>query len=360
MILEAKSDPNQQLGALRGGCQANMDIDLRRAIRAPRSKIALANAADGVALGINDKSQTATIATEIERKFTSLPASARNDAGLLSVVDTVCRGDFLPGYKRGPSSYLKRNLTTLSAVSDYYSTVVHGAALARIISSEDLDRVFGSLVTTTLATAGIPAGSLAERRLMDRSAEARARRLVMLDDAQVLGNVVLWLTRRPLLDAVIDGAIAAGVNRAVAATDALGLVLPRFDFSTPALNHRYMLHVPGSVVARKAAFRPTFVEAGGYPRFKARPASKTPTPGWGLTLDLDNLAGGGGLADGLEEITLEPLTVTDFRAGETLELEYLGALPATRGEQAGVDCDETVAKLLMNGRSCVAALREVR
>ena len=72
-------------------------------------------------------------------------------------------------------------------------------------------------------------------------------------------------------------------------------------------------------------------------------------------MDLETLANGFGLADGVDEVTTWPLFASEFEPYETVELEYIGALSRPRGEQVGVDCDEAVADLLLAGMSVAQA-----
>jgi hypothetical protein len=161
------------------------------------------------------------------------------------------------------------------------------------------------------------------------------------------------------MDQTIAQADAANASRAEYVTDQLGLVFPSFNKTAPAMNQRYVLHIPFAVVARKPVFRPTVIEAGGYTRFKARVIGAA-TPGWGKTLDLAKLAASVALHDGLDEITTWPLTLSDFQSSEYLELEYLGAIGRPRGQASGVDCDQTVASLLMGNRTTASAMRSLR
>lgn len=335
-----------------------MQSRLRKAARSPSGRIALANAADGDALGLHPGRVLRKVADDVAIAFQKLPSSAQDGDGLCGAIRDVCRGPARGGARRG-SRYLCSNPSSLAGSLGDFSTVVLGADLVRLIDSGDLRTLLGRSLVTRLASAGIDAGSLAERRLMDRSPSGRARRAVRLAPGSSLGNPIVWITRRELVDRIVAAAARSGVNVAQAVTDRLGLSFPPFDPMNNAMNQRFVLHLPAAVVMRKRAFRPTAVEAAAYTRFKVRPLRPAPPPvGWGRTLHLGKLAAGFGLADGIDEITVESMSRSDFGTSERIELEYLGAVPGPRGVTSGRDCDATVASLLARGRS-VATLMDV-
>lgn len=337
-----------------------MKSRFRKAARSFAGKIALANAADGHALGLHPGKALRDVADDVAIAFQRLPVSAQNDDGLCGAIRDVCRGPAIGGARRG-SSHLCSNPTSLAGSFTGFSTVVLGADLARLIDPSDLRTLFGSLLVTRLASGGIDPGSLAERRLMDRSPSGRARRQVRLAAGASLGNPIVWMTKRESVDRIVAAAARSGVNVARAVTDRLGLSFPPFDPINNAMNQRFVLHLPAAVVMRKRAFRPTAVEAAAYIRFKVRSIKPAPPPaGWGRTLHLGKLAAGFGLADGLDEITFDAMSLGDFSASERIELEYLGTLPGPRGVTPGRDCDATVATLMANGRSVAALMGAFR
>lgn len=333
---------------------------LRAAARSALSRICLANALEPSVIALHDRTELVPIIDDVARRFDGYGAAEQDDAGLMRAIDETCRGDFLPLYQRGPSPYLGKASKPLATLTEGLSTVVRGDAVGRLIDAVDLDALLAPLLITGRSSCVVPLGGDAEDALKDRSPPARAKRRVRLSGGQLLGNPVLWATRTALIDAVIDDADVHALNRAEAATDALGLIMPPFSPSTLASNQRWVFHLPATLVQRLVGFRPTAVEAGGYPRFKARPMSVVPPAGWGVTMDLGKLASGAGLCDGQPELTLWPITTADFAAGERIELEFLGAITQSRGETKGFDCDDTVADILSDGRSAAKMLRAVR
>jgi hypothetical protein len=335
-----------------------MQRSLRRAIRAPIGRIALSNAADGAVLGLHKGGALRAVADEVASHFGGLDATDQDAEGLRRTVEDTCRGVAGKAGLRKGSRHLRANPCPLTDDPARFSTVVTGPTFASLIEPADLRRVLGRLSVTRLASGGITPGSYSETRLMDRTTAARAWRRVSLARDARLGNPLLWITRTDLFDVAVEEAITSGDSRARVVTDRLGLIFPPFHPTNNAMNQRFALHLPSSVVARKQAYRPTTVEAAGYARFKVRPvASPYPPAGWGRALDLSAIAAGRGLADGLDEITVDAISASDFQTDELIEVEYLGTLAGPRGVTAGVDCDETVASLMSNGRT-VADLME--
>lgn len=333
---------------------------LRAAARSALSRICLANALEPSVIALHDRTELRPILDDVARRFSALPLADQDDDGLMRAIDETCRGEFLPLYRRGPSPFLGKAPSSLASLGDGLTTIIHGGAVGRLIDRSDLDALLGPLLVTSLSSCTIPPRSAAEAALKDRSAAARASRQVRLASGQLLGNPVLWATRTALIDTLIDHADRSAANRAEAVTDALGLLFPKFSPTEFASNQRWALHIPATTIRRLTGFRPTFVESGGYPRFKAKPLSIPPPIGWGATMDLGKLASGAGMWDGLPELTLWPISAADFLTGERVELEFLGAINQSRGETKGFDCDDTVADLLSGGRSASLLLKATR
>lgn len=336
-----------------------MERGLRKAARSAQGRIALANAADGMTLSLHDPNKVRTVGEAIALRFEKLAPPDKTEAGLCTAIDEACRGEWGPHYRRKPSPFLGGNAATLDPATSSYSTVVNGSVLTKIFRRSDIHRLFGGLLVARPASGGIAAGHRAAHSLLDRSPAARAKRRLRLDASAHLGNGVLWMTRTELIEQLVDEAERSGGNRAELVTDRLGMIDPTLKAAGSALNQRFALHIPASVVHRAAAFRPTFIEAGGYRRFKVKPRRASPPPGWGTTLDLAVLADTGRVADGLPEITLLPLAPRDFRRGELIEVEYLGAIGRSRGISR-TDDDARVARLLMRFRTTARAMGALR
>lgn len=328
-----------------------MQSVMRNAVRSALGRIVLANAADGRSLGLHADGRLRTAADVVDRTFDALDPADQDAEGLCRAIRDVCRGPASTGGLRPGSPFLGANPVRLARSSTPFSTVVTGPDVASLIHPADLRRMLEGVSVLTLASAGIEPGSYAERRLMARSPADRARRRVRLARGAQIGNPVAWMTRSELVEQAVDEAIRSGDSPAGMLTDRLGLIFPPFSDTRNALNQRFVLHVPFAVIARKASYRPTTVEAASYSRFKVRPLATPPPAGWGRTLDLGMLAAGRGLADGLDEITIDAILDRDFRLGEYIEVDYLGTVSHARGVTPGVDCDDTVARLLCAGRS---------
>lgn len=334
----------------------------KKAARSAGARIALANAADGLNLSLHTKSFLDTLLRDLLVAFSDLPVGDQNEAGLLRVLDEACRGKPNVSGIIVPSSRLAAHKTNLAVRENYLSTVIHGNVLPHLMHEDDYDRLFGSLMITGLASGFVKAGSRAEKTLMDMSPAARRRRRFRMKSTFQFGNPILWLTRRSLVEQAMADAKNIGVSRADLLTDRLGLVYPKFDGAnqTKATNQRYVVHIPIEVVLRNLTFRPTFVEAGSYPRFMVMPRVGTALPGWGRTLDLGELVSKFKLVDSMDEVTRWPIIPGELQDTERLEFDFLGSLTRPRGVTPGHDLDANVADLLMSGRRLATTIRSLR
>jgi len=96
--------------------------------------------------------------------------------------------------------------------------------------------------------------------------------------------------------------------------------------------HLIKIRIKANDIKKKKQARPTFIEAGGHPRFKVKSFSSSCDPSWGITTDLEKLAKNAPNIDGCRERVIEKTKIKEFKE---LKIEYIGkcgALPENNHE----------------------------
>jgi hypothetical protein len=326
---------------------------------APLVIVAVVNAYLGKGMGLHSHNLTHAVFTRAMDEYRLLPRADQDVPSFIRKLRDACYG-IGAVHGTGPRKRFPGNDDILFKCANgrdcltesRVSTVMTFGSLRACLSTADFRRLFWRGVNPdTGATDDTPRNRDNWLALQDPSPARRDARRFRLDVASLgLGNPVLWVAPTSGVEAAL--ASVAREEWANTLRDRLGLYLPRFDQDgskdARATNRRFVVHIPAVALTPPCHARPSFADAGGYPRFMVESAAASaptaPVRDWGQTTDLGALAVGGMLRDGIPERVCRRLDAATLGSAE-LSFDYLGEITCERGNTPR-DNDAKFATLL--------------